>query len=300
MKTFEEILPSFLANVKIKVKERTYKAYIGRTNVFCDWLTLHGFNSLPLAEINEQIIEQFSIYLAEERSLDRPTCLKYYTNLKLLFQYAIVRGELTKLPFDLFVFPQKKEDMGAQVIEKDDMQSLLTEIKRKDKQLYVACMMQYYCFTRPGKELRLLKVKDIDTINWTIKIEADHAKNGHKRIVTVPNQLVEILKEYGIEQSDKELFVFGKHKKPDTIPCSINMLRYRFNKYRDKLNMPKGYKFYSNKHTGATALHNSNMVSMRGIMDQLGHLNLSSAQNYIKRHSGVVDTKIRDYFPSPM
>jgi site-specific recombinase XerD len=300
MKTFDEIIPSFLSNIKIKVKERTYKSYLGKINIFSRWLALYGFSDTPLAKIDEQIIEQFSIYLADEKKLDRPTCHKYCNNIRQVFQYAMTRGEIIKLPFDLFVLPQKKADMGAQVIEKEHMRTLLTEIKKKDKQLYVACLMEYYCFTRPGRELRLLKVKDIDTINWTIKVDADHAKNGHKRIVTVPNELITVLKEYGIEKADKDLFIFGKHKNTDTVPCSINVLRYRFNKYRDKFGMPKEYKFYSFKATGATSLHNTNMVSLRSIMTQLGHLNLSSTQYYIQKHAGIIDTVIRDNFPNPM
>jgi len=300
MKTFDETLVLFLANIKIKVKEGTYKSYVGKTNVFSGWLASHGFSETPLAEIDEQIIEQFSIYLANEKKLDRPTCQKYYNNIRQIFQYAMARGEIARLPFDLFVLPQKKEDMGAQVIEKEHMHTLLTEIKKKDKQLYVACLMEYYCFTRPGREMRLLKVKDIDTVNWTIKVDADHAKNGHKRIVTIPNDLIGVLKEYGIEKADKDLFLFGNHKKLNTAPCSVNMLRYRFNRYRDKFGMPKEYKFYSFKATGATALHSTNIVSLRSIMTQLGHLNLSSTQYYIQKHAGIIDTTIRNNFPNPI
>jgi site-specific recombinase XerD len=299
MKTFDEILVLFLPSVKIKTKENTYRSYVGKTKVFSDWLALSGLSNLPLAQIDDQIIERFSVYLAETKKLDRTTCVKYQSTLSHIFKYAMTRGECTHAPFDLFVLPQKKKDFGAQVIEKDHMKSLLTSIKTKDMQLYVACLTQYYCFTRPGKELRLLKVKDIDTINWTLRVDADCAKNGHKRIVTIPASLIEILKQYGIESGNKEMYVFGNNKRIGATPCSVNMLRYRFDKHRDKLNLPKEYKFYSMKHSGATSLHNSNHVSLRGIMDQLGHLSLSATQHYIKRHTGIYDSQIRDNFPNP-
>ena len=200
----------------------------------------------------------------------------------------------------MITYPQKKEDKSSEVIAPEHMKILLEEIKKKDPQLYLATMFEYYAFLRPGTELRLLKVGDIDFINGTVQVIQGHAKNGHKRTVTVPNQLMELCKEQKINLSERGLFVFGKHKKPDTKPCSVNMLRYRFNKYRDKFNMPKGYKLYSFKHSGATSLHYSNVVSLHGLMQQLGHSRLSATEHYIKKQAGIVDVKIRDSFPSPI
>jgi integrase len=299
MKSFDQILPQFLANVKIRVKERAYSAYKGKSRVFSEWLAKNSFSGLPLAEINEQIIEQFSIYLANERRLDRPTCQKYMTLLKQIFQYGITRGDATKIPTDLFVLPQKGIDHSAQVISKEHNKILLDDIKAHDKQLYLACMTQFYTFLRPGKELRLLKVGDIDFERGTINVIQEHAKNGHKRTVTVPNQLVQILHELKIDTADKDLFVFGKGRKPAKEPCGQNVLTYRFRTYRKKHGFPDGYKLYSAKHTGASYLHHTGNVSMISLMNQLGHSNLASSQHYIHKIGGTVDEKIREGFPSP-
>lgn len=300
MKTFSEILPQFLAHISIKVREKSYRSYLGKTKVFSDWLNSHGQSGICISRITNQTIADFFAWLATEKDLDRPTCQQYYHTIRKVFDYAQRCGEVKEIPFDLVVFPPKKEDMGAQVIDKDHARALLTEIKKHDKQLYVACMMEYYCFTRPGRELRLLKVKDIDTSNWTVKISSEHAKNGHKRIVTVPNQMIAILKDYGIEKADKEHYVFGVTKRPGLKPISINMLGYRFRKYRDKLGLPSVYKLYSFKHSGATTLHESGTVSLKSISEHLGHRNLSSTQSYIQGHVGMINQKIRDGFPSPV
>jgi integrase len=299
MKTFDQILPQFLANVKIRVKERAYSSYKGKARVFSGWLAQNGLNGLAIGSINEQHIEQFSIYLANERKLDKPTCQKYMTLLKQIFQYGIARGEATKIPTDLFVLPQKKKDCSAQVISKDHNKILLEDIKAHDKQLYLACMTQFYTFLRPGKELRLLKVGDIDFERGTISVIQDNAKNGHKRTVTVPSQLSQILSELGIDRADKDLYVFGKGRKPAKEPCGQNVLGYRFRTYRDKYGMSDGYKLYSYKHVGASYLHNEGSVSMISLMNQLGHSNLASSQHYIHKIGGTVDEKIREGFPSP-
>jgi integrase len=299
-KTFDDILPSFLAERKIQLSSKGYLAYTGQTKVFSWWLTQNKLNLIPLNKLTDQHISDFFSYLATERNLDKPTCQKYFLNIRKVFQYAQKRDEINELPFNQVTYPKKKEDKSSQVIVPEHMKVLLEEIKRKDPQLYLATMFEYYCFLRPGTELRLLRVGDIDFINGTVQVTQEHAKNGHKRIITVPNQLIELCKEQKIDLADRSLFMLGKHKRPDTKPCSVNMLRYRFNKYRDKFGMPKGYKFYSFKHSGATMLHNSNMVSLHGLMQQLGHSRLSATEHYIKKQTGTVDVRIRDNFPSPI
>jgi integrase len=299
MKTFAEILPSFLSDIQIRLGEKSYRSYKGQTKVFSEWLEKNGYSTTPLSGITKEIIADFFHYLAVDRELDRPTCQKYFLNIRMVFKYAIKRNEAEYLPFDLITYPKKKEDKSAQVINPDHIKMLLPKIKEKDPQLYLAFLTEYYTFLRPGTELRLLKVGDISMEAGTIQVTQAHAKTGHKRIVTVPNQLLDLYREYDIDKADKELYVFGKHHKPDNKPCSVNMLRWRFNKVRDELGLPKGYKLYSGKHSGATALHNTNKVSLHSLMSQLGHSRLSSTQHYIKNHAGFIDTQIRDSFPSP-
>jgi integrase len=285
MKTFNEILPSFLANIKIRIKEATYRSYVGKSNVFNEWLTLHGFSHTPLAGINDQIIEQFSVYLANERKLDRPTCLKYKGCLYSIFKYSMMRGEIQTIPLDLFVLPRKGVDCGAQVIPQQDFKVLLDDIKVKDKQLYLILMSEYYAGIRPT-ELRLLKTDELDFNTGTITILGERAKTGRRRIVTMPSQLQQLFVDQNIDKAGKGLYVFGKGKKPDTMPCSVNMFGYRFRKFRNKHNFSKSYKLYSSKHNGITSLHNMN-VPIGTIMEHIGHVNINSTQHYIHKHTEI-------------
>jgi len=299
MKTFSEILPNFLATKKITVKDAAYRSYVSKTNTFGSWLTENGYNRLTMAEISAEIIESFSVYLAEEKKLDRPTCQNYRTTLQHVFKYAMARGEVTALPFDMFILPKKKDDCSAQVIPPDHSKILLEDIRKHDRQLYLAYLTEYYTFLRPGKELRLLKVGDIDFNKGTITVSQENAKNGHKRTVTVPNQLLMEYKRQCVDKADKKLYVFGNRKKPSKEPCSVNMLGYRFRKYRDRNKLPKGYKLYSGKHSGASLLHQTGNVSMIELMNHLGHSSLSSSQHYIHKLSGTVNQEIRTQFPNP-
>jgi len=298
-KTPKELLTGFLLEKEIGIQYKSFRTYAGQIPVFTDWLEEHGYGDLPIRKITPETIADFFYFLAVEKGLDKPTCQKYFLNIRQLFQYAEKRGELEILPFDLVVFPRKKKDQGADVIQAVHLKPLLEEIKKCDPQLFLACMIQYYCFIRPGRELRLLRVGDIDLDNGLIVVQQIHAKNKLRQTVTMPNHLIEICREYGIAEANKSLFVFGKKKRFGTVPVSVNMLRYRFNQIKNRLNLPNGYKLYSMKHTGASNLHKSG-ISMRELMDQLRHTQLEATSHYLKKHCGIVNDRIRNSFPSPI
>jgi integrase len=298
-KTIEEILPGFLLEKETGIQAKSFYPYNWCSKVFIDWLKENHLANQPMRKITSDNITNFFFYLGRERDLDRPTCEKYFLNLRQLFYYARKKGELEIIPFDNVIYPRKKKEQGADVIQVDDLKILLPEIQRVDPQLYLACMIQYYCFIRPGKELRLLKIGDIDLHNGLIVIQQFNAKNKLRQSVTMPQQLIDICYTYGIDKADKSLYVFGKRKVFNTRAVSVNMLRWRFNNIRDSLGMSKGYKFYSFKHTGASRLHLSG-ISMRELMDQLRHTKLEATQHYVKKHIGIINNRIRDNFPSPI
>jgi integrase len=298
-KTVEELIPGFILEKEIAVSRKSLYPYTHQTAVFLEYLKEHGLSNFPIKKITSRNISDFFYFIGKEKGLDRPTCEKYLLNIKQLFRYAQKRGELSYIPFDDITMPRKKKDQSAEVIQIEDLRILLPEIKRTDSQLYLACMIQYYCFIRPGKELRLLTIGDIDLHDGIITIRQENAKNKLRQSVTMPQQLIDICIEYGIDKADKSLLVFGNKKRFGKKPCSVNMLRWRFNKIRDRLNLSKGYKFYSFKHTGASRLHQSG-ISMRELMDQLRHTKLEATQHYVKKHIGIRNDRVRNNFPSPI
>ena len=296
-KTIEEVIPGFLLEKEMVVQNKSFLPYLNHCTQFVEWLKKNDILNQPMYKITSQNITEFFYYIGKDRNLDRPTCEKYYLDLRQLFKFALKIGEIETIPFDNVTLPRKKKDQGADVIQQEHLKPLLLLIKEKDPQLFLACMIQYYCFIRPGKELRLLKVGDVDLHNGIITVRQENAKNKQRQSVTIPAQLIELLTEYGISEADKDLFIFGKKKKFGNKPVSVNMLRWRFNKHRNTLELPTSYKFYSFKHTGASALHMSG-ISMRELMDHLRHTKLEATQHYVKKHVGIINDRIRDNFPS--
>ena len=297
-RTFDEISIPFLQEREIELAKRTVVGYSTKVKVFSRWLAEKGYSNLPMRKITPQMISEFFLHITTSKDLDRPTIEKYFLHLRSCWQWAKKRDVVQSLPFDLVVKPTKKRDKGAAVIQPDDLTKLLTAIKAKDKWLYLACMMEYYCFIRPN-EIRHMKVGDIDFENGMVRVSAVVAKSRRTEAVTMPQQLHDLCIELGVDKLDKNLYLFGK-KRPAKTPIGINTLRNKFNGYRNSLGVSDAVKLYSFKHTGATMLHMSGSISMRELMDQLRHTRLDATQSYVKKHSGTVNVRIRDNFPTPI
>lgn len=74
-------------------------------------------------------------------------------------------------------------------------------------------------------------------------------------------------------------------------------MRYRFNRFREQLNMPDTYKFYSWKHTG-NSLAVDSQISMYALRDQNGHTSVQTTEGYLKNKIGAVSQEIRTKFPN--
>ena len=295
------MLAAFLPEKEIQVCRKAYLSYTRTSDIFIAWLKSKDLFDKSMRKITAQDIADFSVYAAGLK-YDKPTCEKFIMNLKVIFKYALKRDEIDKLPFDrdLIVFPKKGKDCSAALIPSHVVPQLLADIKEHDPQLFLACMLEFYCGIRPGREVRLIKVRNFDLKEGVLTIEAEMSKNGKAGHITMSEELVEICREYGIAEADPDLYVFGKNKHMDTIPLSENMLRYRFNKYRDKYGLSHDVKLYSFKHIGASYLIHSKIIDILELKEHLRHANLGATQHYVKKVLGDRNNAIKTQFPNPL
>lgn len=300
-KSFNEVLTAFLPEKEIQVCRKAYLSYTRTRDVFAQWLKDRGMADKSMKKITAQDVADFSVYLAGLK-YDKPTCEKFIMNLKVIFKYAMKRGEIEGLPFDrdLLVFPKKGKDCSAALIPSHIVPQLLADIKANDPQLFLACMLEFYCGIRPGREVRLVKVRNFDLIEGVLTIEAEQSKNGKAGHITMSEELVEICREYGIADADPDLYVFGKNKHLDSRPLSENMLRFRFNKFRDKHGLSKDVKLYSFKHLGASYLVHSQTVDIEQLRQHLRHSNITATAHYVKKVIGHQNNAIKTRFPNPL
>lgn len=297
-KTFDEILPDFLGEKRVALQHKSYLTYPGKCEIFSQWLAAHGLSKTPLRKVTNDQIASFFSWVSEARNIDRPTVEKYIIAVRSLFRYAQKRGEVNEVPFDLVVLPVKKRDCSPKYIPGDKQSALLQDMYKNDFQLFLACMIQYFCALRPGKELRLVKVKDFDFEEGTVHVSKLNAKTKKERFTTLPDELAEYLIQYGIQSADPDLYVFGKRRSPGPKLISVNNLRERFNVYRKKHCISHEVKFYSWKHTGGTDLIHMKLLSVPQLQNHFGHDRITSTEKYIEECGGKINRDLKEKFKS--
>ena len=231
------------------------------------------------------------------KGLSERTIYKYKPVLFRFFEYLNKEKLVYDNPVFGIVARGKVIDQAPKPILKDDLELLKVAIQAQDPQLWLACQFQYYCFIRPGTELRLLKIQDINLHARTITIISEKAKNRVTEMVQIPTQFLnDLISKYRLQDVNKDFYVFGQHGYPGPREMGRNTFRERFNKIRDQLGLSKDYKFYSWKHTGATAAVDAG-IPARHLMNQLRHKSFESTDHYFRRHVGWMSAAIQDEFP---
>lgn len=298
-KTYDEILPGFLAARRIVLNPRTYSCDFGKVAVFSDWLKDNQLSSVPLKKLTNQQIASFFAHLATDKQLDRSTLQKYFVVIRMVWQYAFKIKEYTErdLPFDLVVFPLKHIDSSPDLIPKEIFVPLTQAMRMKDPMIYLAAMLEYYAFIRPREEVRKLRTEYFNLGNRSIFIPETKTKKA--RYATITPELMEILIWYGLDKAPSGKYIFCRKGIFGDNYVSVNYFEYHFDKFKKLFNLPKRCVFYSFKHTGITDMLN-NGVALKSVMEQAGHERLSSTQHYAKKYASGPNADMLKYRRDPL
>ena len=153
--------------------------------IFTLWLEKNGFGGYDITEIDNEIILNFFDYIIKIRNLDKVTVTTYKIKIKAFFDFLIKKKYIKLNPVYDIPDVKKKVDAAPKPITPDDLKKLLVCIQKDDPQLYLACMMQYYCAIRPGTELRLLKIKHIDFYSGKLTINIIDSKAPRQDVIQI-------------------------------------------------------------------------------------------------------------------
>jgi integrase len=149
----------------------------------------------------------------------------------------------------------------------------------------------FICFThymaiRPGKELRPIRLNQIDYDARKIIIPNYISKNRDTEAVDIPDQLFElIIKKWKLHTYNQGLYVFGKNFEPSDKHLSVNIMNKRFNEFRNKLKLPDSIKLYSWKHSGVQEPA-AQGASIYELQRRLRHRDLTTTEMYLKKRIG--------------
>ena len=296
---FYEVSNEWLMIKKLAVKYSTYTKY---ETVIIHHLHIQ-FNELSLNDVTEEVVLSYFHELLNSNSYSVNTLKTIRYVLKSILDYAQIKYSISSINFNFIKL--KKTNKVAKVLTSKQSKELELYCFQHQKNYSVAIILSLYGGFRLG-EVAGLRWEDIDFqnglihVNRTIerlKINDDQNKtqlmilepktHTSKRVVPIPNFILDFLKLYYRNQKDIEAdyYVYtGSYKKPD--PRNI---QYHFNKICKLLNFESHY--HTLRHTYATNCVVNN-IDVKSLSEMLGHSSVSiTLELYV--HSSLEFKKIQ-------
>lgn len=281
--TFHYYASTYISKVKNKLEPESLRNYKSVMRVFLTWTKKEGITENDISFYTQPIVAKFFQFLIDELERSKRTVKRYRNVLNGVFELAREEKKIMVNPLYDLPGTARVNDHTPRPIKEEDVKVFFREIK-KDSQLYLAALIQMYCFIRPGNEMRNLKISDIDWARRTIRVDRGFSKVHKERKVTIPEFLADMMRnEFQLHHCKQDYFIFSSDGKPGPIRLGKNTLRKKFNKVRERLGMPDSYKFYSWKHTGGILAADLN-VPLHEIQAQMGHSNIATTIEYLKNH----------------
>lgn len=286
--------------IKRSPKWRTNKGYSENVRWLSNYFHKKGWQYLKCKDVTFEHIQAYFDYMVLEKKIANTTHNSRKNNLRALATALVDRNYIKENFFSKL--EQKPEGDPIRRPLTEDEKALVMEEAMKDSCLKLMFILLGYLGIRPG-EMRDLKVNHIDLQKGFIKFPGRQSKNNKNSTVTIPEDLIPVLEEYGFHRYPKNFFVFGggrgrhnKQLRPGPYQIGVSTLSQKFRTMlkrlvkEGKLHSIEGLCFYSLKDTLALFL-----LEHMDVVSAMWHFRQNSLEvfkRYVKR-LGQENPKVR-------
>ncbi|QIP16850.1 hypothetical protein G8759_31515 [Spirosoma aureum] len=165
-----------------------------------------------------------------------------------------------------------------------------------NEQLWLFCQFIYFLFLRPGKELRLLQVRDI--LETQVKVVSERSKNRKIGFLDIPTALEQVIQHYRLRSYPGHYYVFTIDRKPGLQAVGVNYFYKAHRKILEKLELyGHDYDLYSWKPTGAVTLYKTTKDILR-VQRHCRHSTPDQTYTYLRKHGMLFEGMDPTDFPA--
>ncbi|RZJ93924.1 MAG: hypothetical protein EOO60_04165 [Hymenobacter sp.] len=302
-----ESKPQLLADVltafrehKSKLSEGSYKVHRAVTDLLSAWCEKRELADIK--ELTPQQGQKFLEYLASyvspktKRVLSPKSYNNYGLNLKTLGNWLIEQGLVKRKHHPFQAMKKRKVGKGEKHTPYSQAQlTAILDVARADPQFYLFLHFLYYTFARPGKEVRLLRVRDLR--GSTMWISQAHDKNDRGRFCDIPAHLQELIAEAGIKSYSPHDYVFGAEGVPGPMHRGEKHFYNKMRTVLEKVGLNnQGYDLYGMKHSGNIQLWLATK-DLKAIQKQNGHSTMAMSETYLRGLGLLQNEQALAHFP---
>lgn len=190
-KTYEELFREFIKYIKIRGRaDQTIQSYRYHSKYFTEFLG----KDIYCSEISGKTLDEYIVYLREVKHITNGVTINsYIRNISPILKFGVKRRYI----LEDFISPVVKEQTKIkEIYSPQELHDLLEKPKKHD---FINIRTWTVIWTLAStairaRELRELKVKNVDLINRTIAVNA--TKNKRARYVPISSSFSEVIEEY--------------------------------------------------------------------------------------------------------
>src|SRR4030043_2137004 len=241
--------------------QRTQESYLREAGNLAKY-----FNRSP-AELGEDELKEYMLYLMKERHLSAGTFRFYVAALKFLYRTTLKR----EWAVEKIRYPRAKRKLPV-VLDLSEVQSLFAVTKNLK---HKAILMMTYSSGLRVSETARLKLTDIDSKRMMVRIH--QGKGGKDRYSILSQTALEQLRQYWRKYRPKKWLFEGAKKDEPITPHSIQLLFYAARKCAG---ITKPASIHTLRHSFATHLIEAG-TSLHHVQMLLGHRSPTTTTVYL-------------------
>lgn len=271
---------------------RTYKSFIGR---FTDWLKETKRDDIFCVKFSKANALEFLDFQFEKRKISPNTYNNYVHFFKVVWAWLLEKQYVAENVF--VTIRKKKQTVKTRVIiSPAKRQRIIEYLDQKDPQFAMVCKFVFYTLLRP-KEVSHLKPESFNLKQQTIFLPGSATKNGHDRIVTIPNAMMNDLLDWDFNQANVGQYIFATDFKAGKTPVDGRRFAKKWDSMRKKLALKSEEKLYSLRDSGIVQMLNDG-ISPEEVMKQADHSSLEMTTIYAKHANPTGSSQIKSGFSS--
>ncbi|WP_044403422.1 site-specific integrase [Lacinutrix sp. Hel_I_90] len=242
-------------------------------------------------KIDNEFIGNYLDYVRYTKGRSARTRDNYLGFMTTFCKFLLSKKYISHNPTDVFQRINKKTKQRTVISEAQRLE-IFEYFAFNDEAFLILCLSCYYCLIR-RTELTKIKVKDLNFEKQTLFIDSSDSKNRKSAFVTIPNQLLEKLKDH-VSGFSADYYLFSnKGYVPGPTKINPDLISRKWRFMREKLELPKNIHWYSLKDTGITDLLLDG-VPLISVRDQARHHSSMQTDSYTPREMRSSDENIKN------
>jgi len=276
---FAEASKKYLEETIKEKRPDTIRSYTSFISIFRNWVKTK-VKDVKCTELKGCLISDFMDYVYNERKVSATTYNNYVKMGRAIFTWMVDKYYISENEFSK-VKLKKKEEKSRTVVDTETRAKIKGYLLENNPNYMIICKLVYNTLLRP-KEIRMLKVNDIQIEQKTVRVRSEVSKNKKERIVPLTQDLINDFERIGVNKALPDHYVFSEQLRPGKNKISDAYMRKYWDKMRKRLKLSENMVLYSLRDSGMTDMIKLAKFDDISVMQLADHHSLEMTTIYTK------------------